>query len=342
MTKLLDHDFFKLSSAEMQTYIQRQTNQTLNIIDSSQISVIIQGPVFTQKHALAPQGITAQVIQTLRQHLPHAQLILATWQDQPSDHLTDLDDLVRLTDPGTTNFYRQGAEAANLYNNGNRLIYSTQQGLARVKRPYTLKLRSDLLLFHPMFSAFFSQFTQTDPAWQVFQQRILGFPIYSLKFEQGYRHGKKIQQPRPFHISDWVYFGLSEDMETLFSCPLMQEPETSRWFEYRPKPAQDLWEDRLWRYSPEQYICSQLALKYFNIELQHASQQDADIIEASERFIANNFVVLDQYQWGLYSLKLENFQDSLDENIQPGLYSHAVWQQDYQRYSACVHSGMVV
>ena len=119
----------------------------------------------------------------------------------------------------------------------------------------------------------------------------------------------------------------------MFDCPLMDEPATSRWFETRPKPANDLWPDRLWRYSPEQYIVSNLAQRTLGITLEHASQDDAEILQASERFIANNFIILDQHQWGLWSLKLQVYQDELAPELLKGLYSHQVWYRDYQKYS---------
>lgn len=328
-----DQEFFKLSTPQMVQHIQQQAHYPLVPIDSIDISVIIQGPVFTQTHALAPQGITAQVIQALRQHLPYATLILATWQGQAIDNL-DVDTVLQLDDPGTTNFYKDGVKADNLYNNGNRLIYSTQQGLAQVKTRYTLKIRSDLLLFHPLFSSFFDCFNPVDPEWHVLKQRIIGFPIYSLKFEQGLnQNGQNIIHPRPFHVSDWAYFGLTDDLKALFACPLMQEPATSRWFENKSKHANDIWPERLWRYSPEQYITSNLAERTLGITLEHSSQDDQKTLNASERFIANNFIILDQYQWGLWSLKLQNYQDSLGDGIQAGLYTHAAWYKDYQCYS---------
>lgn len=346
---LIKHqDFFKLNSAQMLQQLQltdlpkgltapiesaSASNLPREPIDSRDISVVIQGPVFSHTTPLAPHGITRQVLQALRQHLPQATLILSTWQDQPLDGL-DADIILQLDDPGTTSFYRKGAKAENLYNNGNRLICSTQAGLAQVKTKYTLKIRSDLLLFHPWFSSYFDQFQHVDAPWQVLQQRIIGFPIYSLKYETALQPdlSQKIQ-PRPFHVSDWAYFGLTTDIKKLFDCPLMDEPSTSRWFETRSKPSNDLWPDRLWRYSPEQYIVSNLAQRTLGICLDHASQDDAEILQASERFIANNFIILDQHQWGLWSLKLQVYQDQLPPELLKGLYSHHVWYRDYQKYS---------
>ena len=325
-----DQKFFKLNTADMCQHLQANSVQPLYAINSSDISVVIQGPVFAQTSQHAPHGLTKQVLLSLRQHLPDATLILATWKDQNVQAL-DADVILQLDDPGTTNFYKIGAKADNLYNNANRLIYSTQAGLAEVKTKYTLKIRSDLSMFHPLFSSYFNQFQHVDAPWQVLQQRIIGFPIYSLKHEVS--QSNNMIQPRPFHVSDWAYFGLTTDLKTLLNCPLQDEPTTSRWFETRPKPVNDIWPDRLWRYSPEQYITSNLAQRTLGIQLEHSSQDDIEILQASERFIANNFIILDQQQWGLWSLKLQNYQDQLPADLLEGLYSHQVWYNDYKKFS---------
>ena len=325
-----DQQFFKLNTTQMSEHIQQQATQPLALIDSAEISVVIQGPVFTQISPQAPQGITKHVLMAIRQQLPNATLILSTWKDQQIIGL-DADVILQLDDPGSTNFYKIGAKADNLYNNANRLIYSTQAGLAEVKTKYTLKIRSDLLMFHPLFSSYFNQFQHIDAPWQVLQQRIIGFPIYSLKHEVSNVDGAV--QPRPFHVSDWAYFGLTTDLKTLFDCPLQDEPTTSRWFETRPKPSNDIWPDRLWRYSPEQYITSNLAQRTLGITLEHSSQDNPEILQASARFIANNFIIIDQQQWGLWSLKLQIYQDELDSNLLSGLYTHQAWHADYQKYS---------
>lgn len=325
-----DQKFFKLNTADMCQHLQAHSAQPLQTIDSSEISVVVQGPVFAQTSQHAPYGLTKQVLSSLRQHLPDATLILATWRNQDVQGL-DADMILQLDDPGTTNFYKIGAKADNLYNNANRLIYSTKAGLAQVKTKYTLKIRSDLLMFHPLMTGYFNHFQHRDAPWQVLAQRIIGFPIYSLKHEVS--QSKNMIQPRPLHVSDWAYFGLSTDLMHLFNCPLQDEPTTSRWFETRPKPANDIWPDRLWRYSPEQYITSNLAQRTLGIQLEHSSQDDLEILQASERFIANNFIILDQQQWGLWSLKLQNYQDQLPADLLEGLYSHQVWYNDYKKFS---------
>lgn len=337
---LSDREFFDLSTAKQVAYLKANCPQQ-NIpmgqaIPSQEISVVIQGPIFTQTHALAPEGITRTVIASVRQHLPQAKIILATWQGQPLASLTDLsiNEVVTLEDPQATSFYVAGYQTDNLYNNCNRLIYSIQQGLAKVTTPYVLKIRSDLLMFHPLLSCFFGQFEQFDPQWQVLNQRILAFPMFSIKYELGKNaQGIMVNQTRPFHVSDWAYFGQTADVKKLFDCELVPEPETSRWFESRPKPANDIWSQRLWRYSPEQYITSNLAKRTLGIHLEHASVETPEVVAASEQFIANNFVILDQKLWGLWSLKLQHYQDELKKFIPAGLYNLVVWHADYIKFS---------
>ena len=337
-----DRQFFGLPSerqiAYLQPYCEKNQIPMGEPLPSRDISVVIQGPIFTQTHEWAPKGITYQVVQNIRKFLPEATIIVATWEGQPLDVLAglDIDKILTLPDPGTVSFYTKGYQTDNLNNNCNRLIYSTQQGLAVVQTPYVLKIRSDLLMFHPMLSCFFGQFDspdKLDTKWQVLSQRILSFPMFSIKYEQGTnRHGKKVNQPRPFHVSDWAYFGNTGDVRRLFDCPLVPEPQTSRWFETRPKPENDIWAQRLWRYPPEQYITSNLAERRLGIHLEHASQDTPEIIDASERFIANNFVILDQKLWGLWSLKLQHYQDELKKFIPAGLYHFDNWHKDYEKY----------
>lgn len=335
-------DFFALDTTTQMRYVQTQL-QALNLsthaLPSEQISVVIQGPIFDQTHQFAPQGITRQVLAALRTHLPKATLILSTWHKQPVTPLVKaglVDVLIQSDDPGSTRFHTSAQTEGNLYNNGNRLIYSTQQGLAKVCTPYVMKIRSDLLLTHAFLPSLFGQFKAFDRQWRVVEQRIIGFPLFSLYYETGENAaGQRIKQPRPLHISDWAYFGLTTDIKQLFACPLAPEPMTSRWFATRPKPSNDIWPTRLWRYSPEQYIVANLAERTLGLVLAHGSQPDSALLETSRRFIANNFVVFDQDLWGMVSLKLDFYQDEVydwEVMSQAGMYHFANWRRDYVRY----------
>jgi hypothetical protein len=298
-----------------------------NMINNSDISVIIQGPILNQTLRFSRTGITKLAIDSVRRQLPGATLILSTWAGSKVDDLP-VDDVVLSADPGAIDFYRPSARPVNWLNNGNRLISSTQAGLERVNTQYTLKLRSDLWLGADHFKQWMHRFEQFDPSYRVVDARILAFAIYSLKYEIGDNH----RQYRPFHVSDWAYFGLSTDLRQLFACPLMQEPQTSRWFEHQPKPEMDIWPERLWRYSPEQYITANFAERNLGLHLDHACDTSGSLLEDSKRFIANNFVILDQSQWRLFSLKLMTLQSLLPDCFYRGLYHHKVWLKDYRQF----------
>jgi hypothetical protein len=84
-------------------------------IDSKDISVVVQGPIHTQ------DNLTKRVLESVRTHLPNAELILSTWKGSEVDGL-DCDILLLNDDPG----------AINGLNNVNRQIVSTRNGLQKV------------------------------------------------------------------------------------------------------------------------------------------------------------------------------------------------------------------
>jgi hypothetical protein len=298
------------------------------MIDSADISVVIQGSILHATHHWAPHGITQAVIEQVRRVLPASTIIVSTWQNEQIEHLRNVDHFVQSKDPQGYDFYTQEAVVDNRINNCNRLITSTAAGLAQVNTPYVLKIRSDLFVQDAQFLKWFGYYADSDPSYCVVKEKILGFSIYSLKFEIK----NHIVQYRPYHVSDWAYFGYTEDLSALYACPLTPEPQTSRWFEHHTKPAIDIWPERLWRYSPEQYITSQFAQRYLNLLLAHGCVSDLETRHQSERFIANNFVILDQSQWQLISLKYFLQQNDLPDLIKKGLYTHQVWYEDYLQY----------
>lgn len=298
------------------------------MIDPLDISIVIQGPILHSTNERAPQGITQAVIDQVRRVLPTSKIIVSTWQHERVEQLTKIDVLLQSPDPQGHDFYTQDAVVMNRLNNCNRLITSTAVGLRHVVTPYVLKIRSDLWLDDADFLKWFGFYKNQDPNYCIVKEKILGFAIYSLKFEKK----NNIVQYRPYHISDWAYFGYTRDVQALYDCPLAPEPETSRWFESHARPVVDIWPERLWRYSPEQYITSQFAERFLGLQLAHGCINDLETCTQSERFVANNFVILDQSQWPLLSLKYLLKQEDLPPMLKKGLYTHQVWLQDYKIY----------
>jgi len=82
------------------------------MISSREISVVIQGKV--------DQKNINRLIHSIREKLPEAELIVATWKNDNLNFYIDCDQLVLLKDPGAASMSVDGTGAYNI----NRLLYS--------------------------------------------------------------------------------------------------------------------------------------------------------------------------------------------------------------------------
>ena len=100
------------------------TNIWHNIpINTNDISVVVQG-------AIVP-NLTAACLLSVREHLPGAEIILSTWIGMDVSNLS-YDILLLNKDVGTVKY----DFIYNNFNNCNRQLYSTQQGLIKVSKKY--------------------------------------------------------------------------------------------------------------------------------------------------------------------------------------------------------------
>jgi hypothetical protein len=103
----------------------------LRAIPSSEISVVIQGPLFRDH---ADGDLALRCVRSVREHLPDAEIIISTWEGEDASGL-DIEHVVKSADPGAI-------RGSNLL----RQLVSTGVGIAVASRPYVLKLRCDLAL----------------------------------------------------------------------------------------------------------------------------------------------------------------------------------------------------
>jgi hypothetical protein len=97
----VDEIFNKATSKE-------SASKVTYMISDKDISVVVQGPIHKQ------DNLTKRVLESVRTHLPNAELILSTWKGSDVDGL-DCDVLLLNDDPGAINGY-----------NVNRQIVSTR------------------------------------------------------------------------------------------------------------------------------------------------------------------------------------------------------------------------
>ncbi len=287
-------------------------------IKSRDISVVVQGRV--------EKELTAICLASVRKYLPDAQLILSTYKGTDTDGL-EFDDLVLSDDPGAIKFNKKE------YCNINRMLTTSKAGIACAARPYILKLRSDLELRSLDFINYFSKYDKFDDDYRIYKERILCSILFTLKFEES---GEK-HMDIPFHVSDWWYFGRTEDIRKLYSVDLVEEPYFSRYFQYHPKPEGrvEIFPERLWRMSPEQYILSSLVKKNIpTLDFETMFDNSLEILEISERFIVNNYIPLSSSMSGIYNNKSSYLKtnDNFSGVYKDGLYSERIWMKSYKKF----------
>lgn len=281
-------------------------------LDPKNISVVIQGVVNKKE--------TRSCIASVRKFLPGAEIILSTWKNQKVSGL-DYDVLIESEDPGAF-AYRKNGDLNNL----NRQLFSTSEGVKRVNRKFTLKLRTDLVLTSNSFLNFFDKFNSYEQEYRLFEKRVLASSLFSREsiIENGDNH------KFPLAPSDWWFFGLTNDIRTLFDISLVDEPEFSMYF----KDAKDF----CWRLSPEQYIGNNLLKsnrEWYDYQLTDTYTYKFESIEFSKHFLTNNFTFLGFNESGIYLNKYMPYAKDerlLDASQYNGLITHYRFLKNYKRY----------
>lgn len=186
------------------------------------ITVVVQGPVQTLNGRQQEEGITYQCILSIRHHLPGAHIILSTWEGQDLTGL-DYDELVLNVDPGCNvrNIKLNGEKQK--YNN-NRQIVSSYNGLKQVRTKYAMKLRSDNYLTSNSVVALQKKYTQRVNKYRFLKERVVVSEMFSRRYAKGF--------PVAFHISDFFYFGLAEDVLALWDMPVFEDFEATSVCQY--------------------------------------------------------------------------------------------------------------
>lgn len=278
-------------------------------IDSKDISVVVQG--------LVSKEFTPRVLKSIRKYLPKAEIILSTWEGTDCSDL-DYDQLILNKDPGAEILFPQW----NQYHNLNRQIVSTKAGINTATRKYLLKTRTDIIFESSNFLKYFLKFKKRNPSFLLFKERILLCEHYVRRAEIF-----------PYHFSDWVQFGLKEDLEKLWDIPLAPEPETTKWFYSHTLLKKHLNKTYMFnyfrhRYCAEQYILSTFIKKYIPIKFEHMWDITHENVENTQLFLANNTVILSRKQFGISFCKG-------NPPVEDNCYSYNDWQTLYKRFCDC-------
>lgn len=280
-------------------------------IKTKDISVIVQGAIDSE--------LTPKCLKSIRKYLKGAQIILSTWEGSNVEGL-DFDILVENKDPGGVLMCKK----TKLYNNVNRQLVSTQNGLEKAERKYAIKFRTDFYLMGNDFLKYFDKFPVRDENYACFKERVIVCSALS-------RLTSEIGVPTPFHLSDFFLFGLTEDIKLYFEkTPLMPDSDLANYSYLYPdkKPYKN--DSLCFRYAPEQYFGVSFAKRHLkNLRFDDWTDWNDENIELSKKFLMSNFIFLGFPESGVFSDK--HWQALIYETGQyPGLINYRTFIEMYK------------
>lgn len=294
-----------------------------NKINSRDVSFVLQG-----KNV---KGQTSLCCKSIRKHFPNAEIIFSTYTDEDVSDL-DFDVVVRSEDPGATKLLE------NWYNQTNRILSTTKAGLEKVSRPFCIKLRSDLCFDNDKLLILPDSFPKRNPVYSVFQKRVVFYQLYSRIFEVFMGNIKTLT---PFHLSDWLCFGLTEDIKSYFNASSpTKEPEFSKHFLNPKNRLQGFFDPHVkWKFPPEQYFCTSFFKQFFKeADMLNSQDYSEEKSQKSREVLANNIILGGYEETGAYLLKKKycsvskNFRPSINEAWLGGVFTYFDFLSDYKKY----------
>jgi hypothetical protein len=284
------------------------------VLDS--ISVVVQGKVFGEPGDSYENQLTMQCLESIRNFMPKAEIILSTWVGTDVSHL-DFDQVIYNEDPGAVAY---SDFEPNYLNNNNRQIVSTINGLKAAGNRYAIKMRGDCKFNDTDFTNYLKEYPRGEK-YAFFKSRI----VIPIKYS---RNPRRIAQL--IHPSDIFQVGLLEDLINLWDIPLQPEPATTRAFPLETRIFNNALTSGLHRmkFGAEQYIWYAFCKKQgLDLELKHFSHIPPGKILASEQSIINNFVIQDSYLLGI------NLPKKMFVTFDKNLYTYQEWYKLSKKYS---------
>jgi hypothetical protein len=280
-----------------------------------EIAVVVQGPVAGGPADAYEARHTLRALESVRRHLPGAEIILSTWAGSDVSGLP-FDRLVESDDPGTFRCDSDSRPGFQAFYNANRQIVSSRNGLREAARPYAMKLRSDMVLSGTGFLRFFGRYPVRAAEWRVLEERVVTADWFSRSVRRRVAY--------PFHPSDWFHFGLRGDVLRLWDIPLADE-EMVRWYDHHPRPEGDgdWWLTH--RYTVEQHNWLAFLRGHGPVPFAHKTDAGPEARRLSELTIANNLVVAE-----VEALNIEFLKYPMQLAHWAALYTHGEWQRLYR------------
>lgn len=259
----------------------------MNKIPLRNISIIIQGPIKGSDISMFTKGVAHY-----RSEFPGSKIIIAI-SPSPGQSDTELnqlqDEVSKFADIAVTapscpslppiklgigpNFFNQQRETA-------------LTGLDAVSTLYTLRVRSDMLsIKKEILDLYFKNFNFPRKGLCILKQRVLISQFFSLN--------PYTTEKLSFHYSDWIHFGLTEDVKKIWSVPPYPECDSAY---YNPPPEAIHGTDEnlkfLSRIGVEQHLYFNL-VKGSNPHIRLENHSDNQSVAESIELLINNLIIDD-------------------------------------------------
>jgi glycosyltransferase involved in cell wall biosynthesis len=239
-------------------------------LSGAALSVVVQGPCVRRRNGENIRSLD-DTVQSIRNVFPQAQIIVSTWDGSDIEGL-GADDVVLNPDPGAI------TDGRGSVNNFNRMIQSTASGLSAASRPFCIKTRSDVQFTSNKLAS-----CELGPAARhlCLDRRIWCGSHWTARLET---------YLRPFHASDMVQFGLTDDLRQLWNVLPSTMDET---FDLS-MPS------HLPRLVPEQALLTKfLRNNGIDVVLNNSVDGRREIVELSIETLLSTFDVYDEVEAGV-------------------------------------------
>lgn len=271
-------------------------------LDPADLAVVVQGP-------RGPE--IDRCLASVRRFLPGARVVLSTWHGSDASNLP-IDDVVLSADPGTYRTTTKGGDPGPFINT-NRMIVSTLAGLAAADRPFTMKMRTDSYLDHGGILSLVAGAPAVRGEWALFERAIVVPSLFT--------RDPATNKGACFHPSDIMQAGLTTDLQRLWNVPMADPCDALHFSDEHLAPA---WLPFQFRYYAEQWVFLNALRQRYRVRHDDAGDLNLTTVEASNRALAQNFVVAEHWQCGLRIPHLEDVALSLEDSRD--VMSHYRWR----------------
>ncbi len=260
-------DRFRIAPARDLAALRRMARAQLACPGPEALSIVVQGPCLREATEPGAPSID-EALASIRRRFPGAQIVVSTWIGSDIDGL-DADDIVLSPDPGPL------AHPLHLPNNVNRMVTSTANGLAAATRTFCIKTRNDVLFAS---DALMRHLLTAAPQSAGLERRVWAM-------------ASRIETSlRPYHPSDMLMFGLTEDLRRLWDVPALS---TSDMFIEEP-PSQ------IERMSSEQAVfVSFLNGAGVDVRMAHGYDGQWDVVAGSLKHMLATFDAIGDDEMGI-------------------------------------------